>query len=293
MSRRLPAARGSRAVAAAVLALAALGLAASAALAQEHWPFGLGERAEYAVTFGPVKVGHASLAVEAADTIRGTPTLRVVMAMRGGTFFYTLDDRQTSWIAPRPFRSLRFQQHLREGSYRRDRVYCLDQEAGRYRRYDRNEDGRWAPPPGDEHLGEGVPMPPAALDEIGFLYFARTLPLEPGQTYRFTRYFEAEGNPVVLEVLRRETITVPAGRFQTLVVHPVIRTGGMFGEGGNAEVYFSDDERRIIVQLETSMKVGRLDLYLEDYRPAAGPATGDGRVAADSVPPLAGDTPCR
>jgi len=251
------------------------------------WPFGVGERATYAVTFGPVHVGRASLAVEAADTIRGTPTWRVAMALRGGTFFYHLDDRQASWIAPRPFRSLRFEQHLREGGYRRDRRYCLDQDAGRYWRFDQADDGSWRSPPGDEDLDEGMPMPPAALDEIAFLYFARTLPLEPGTTYRFARYFEAEGNPVVLEVLGRETITVPAGRFRTVVVHPVIRTGGMFGEGGKAKVYFSDDERHVVVELETSMKVGRLNLYLKSYRPGEEP----GPVRPDSVAPAAALSP--
>ena len=200
--------------------------------AEAAWPFRVGERATYAVTLGPVKVGGASLAVEAADTIRGTPTWRVAMALRGGTFFYHLDDRQVSWIAPRPFRSLRFEQHLREGSYRRDRRYCLDQRAGRYWRFDRADDGGWRSPPGDDDRDEGMPMPPAALDEIAFLYFARTLSLAPGTTYRFARYFEAEGNPVVLEVLRRETITVPAGRFRTVVVHPIIRTGGDVRRGG-------------------------------------------------------------
>jgi hypothetical protein len=248
------------------------------------WPFGVGELATYAVTFGPVRVGTASLAVEAADTVRGTPAYRVAMEMRGGTFFYRLDDRQSSWIAPHPFRSLRFEQHLREGSFRRDRVYCLDQEAGRYRRFDRGEDGRWRVTPGDEELTEGMPMPPAALDEIAFLYFARTLPLEPGRSYRFARYFEADGNPVVLDVLRRETITVPAGRFRTIVVRPIIRTGGMFGEGGRAEVYFTDDERHVIVELATSMKVGRLNLYLKEYREGAPSPDGPGNRGAPGGP---------
>lgn len=260
--------------------------------AEAAWPFGIGERATYAVTFGPVRVGSASLAVEAADTVRGTPAYRVAMELRGGTFFYHLDDRQVSWIAAHPFRSLRFDQRLREGGYRRDRTYCLDQAAGRYWRFDQADDGSWHAPPGDEGLVEGMPMPPAALDEIAFLYFARTLPLEPGTTYRFARYFEAEGNPVVLEVLRRETITVPAGRFRTIVVHPIIRTGGMFGEGGQAEVYFSDDERHVVVELQTSMKVGRLNLYLRDYRAGGpGPAGPGSAARSDTLNPSGASLP--
>jgi len=88
-----------------------------------------------------------------------------------------------------------------------------------------------------------------------------------GRTYRFDRYFEADGNPVLLEVLRRERVHVAAGRFDTIVVRPTIRSGGMFGEGGRAEVYMTDDDRRVIVLLKTQMKVGELNMYLKEYTP--------------------------
>ena len=82
------------------------------------------------------------------------------------------------------------------------------------------------------------------LDDVAFLYYARTLPLEVGETYTINRYFREDGNPVVLRVLRKETIRMPAGTFNTIVVQPIIQTDGLFGEGGEAEVYFTDDARR-------------------------------------------------
>jgi hypothetical protein len=39
----------------------------------------------------------------------------------------------------------------------------------------------------------------------------------------------------------------------------------MFGEGGQAELYISDDERRVIVQIKTRMRVGELNMYLREY----------------------------
>ena len=110
-----------------------------------------------------------------------------------------------------------------------------------------------------------MPIPVGALDEISYLYLIRTLPLEVGCTYTFNGYFEAEGNPVVLEVLRRERVRVRAGTFKTIVVRPTIQADGLFAEDGEAEVYISDDERRLIVQLKTKMGIGEVNMYLRQF----------------------------
>lgn len=228
------------------------------------WRFPVGERAVYDVTFGRMKVGEGTLSVAALDTVRSEPVYRIRFTLQGGPFFYKVDDLQHSWIAPDPIRSLRFEQRLREGDYERDHRYELHQEESTYTllTWDAEKE-RWTAAEGKTDL----PMPPRALDEISFLYLARLLPLEVGRTYRFERYFEEEGNPVILHVLRRQEVTVPAGTFQTVVVRPVIQTDGLFSEGGEAEVYISDDEERRIVQLKSSMKVGSLNMYLKSYDP--------------------------
>lgn len=247
--------------------------AARASPGVSDWRFPVGERAVYdvSVALGSVRaprpLGEARLTVEARDTVDGTAAYRTSLEVEGGIpLVYRMDDRQVSWIAPDPIRSLRYEERLREGSYRRDRIYRLDQERGTYTRRDL-KDGEWRPVEGETD----VPMPPEALDEISFLYLVRTLSLEPGRSYSFERYFEEEGNPVELEVLRREQVRVPAGRFETVVVRPRIQAGGLFGEEGRAEVYLSDDDRRIIVKIESRMKAGRADFVLTDYSPGDAP----------------------
>lgn len=261
---------------------------ADASPAVRPWSFPPGERFQYEVRFGRVKVGEASLAVEGVDTLASgndssrVPAYRVAYELEGGIPFYRIDDRSVSWVATDPLRTLRFEQHLREGSYRRDRRYLFDQEANTYSVYDLR-DGKDASGGGEDSgsdeqgqqpEGEGRYVPVEghqsvataedALDEIAYLYLARMLPLRVGETYRFDRYFEEDGNPVVLKVLRRETVRVPAGKFRTVVVRPIIKTGGVFSEGGEAEVYLTDDDRRLVVQLKTKMKVGHLNMYLTE-----------------------------
>jgi len=69
---------------------------------------------------------------------------------------------------------------------------------------------------------------------------------------------------VVVEVLRRERVRVRAGSFDTIVIRPIIQTDGIFGEGGQAELFLSDDKSRTIVQLRTQMKVGEMNMYLRE-----------------------------
>ena len=106
------------------------------------------------------------------------------------------------------------------------------------------------------------------LDDVSFLYFVRTIPLEIGRTYTFNRYFKADGNPVTVRVLRRERIEVPAGTFNTIVLQPIIQTDGMFGEGGEALIYLTDDNRRLLVKMTSRVPViGHLNLQMETYTP--------------------------
>jgi hypothetical protein len=48
-----------------------------------------------------------------------------------------------------------------------------------------------------------------------------------------------------------------------VVVQPTIKTKGIFGEGGRAEVWISDDADRIVVQMKSSLSFGSLNLYLK------------------------------
>jgi hypothetical protein len=242
------------------------------------WRFPVGERMEYSVTWEGIRLGGGSLAVEGIDTLQSREAYRVALEMSGGPPFYRVEDRIVTWIQPDPYASLQFVQKQKEGNYRRDRRIEMNVDRRTYTRFDLKE-GRYVANPAETE----VPIPDGALDEISYLYFARLLPLEVGARYEFDRYFKEDGNPATVEVLRREEIRVPAGTFQTIVLRPEIRTDGLFGEGGEAEVYVTDDDRRIPVRLTTSLSVGSGNLFLTDYEP------GDGGALIGGSPLETGD----
>jgi hypothetical protein len=217
-------------------------------------PFAPGELATFRARIGFMNVGSGSMEVLGMERIGGHVTYHARLQIAGGVPLARVDNNFDTWIDADGIFSRRFKQDQKEARFRRNRTYDFFPETRTFRRHDNDEVG-------------SIPTD-RPLDEISFLYFARTLPLRVGDDYTIDRYFKESGNPVKLTVLRRETVTVPAGRFETVVVRPVIRTTGLFGEGGEAEVYMTDDDRRIIVQIRSKVPVvGALTLQLVSYRP--------------------------
>ncbi len=219
-------------------------------------PFGVGERMEYEVRFGPVKVGNGHMEVVSIENIRGRPAWHTAFWVQGGTFFYKVNDVNESWIDTATFSSLRFVQQLEEGSKDRERHFEIYPERSVfYETTKKNKEEK------------SVRQP---LDDGSFLYFIRTIPLNVGETYEFNRYFRPDRNPVRIKVLRRERVTVPAGTFNAIVIRPIIKTKGIFSENGRAEIWLSDDSRRIMLQLKSQLSIGSLNLFLRSYLPASG-----------------------
>ena len=218
-------------------------------------PFGPGEKATYKVTYGILgEVGTATVEVSGIETIRGRPSYVLSFRLKGGIAFWKANDAQQSWMDVEGLYSHRFYQNINETSYKRVRTLDFFPEEGIYKWLER-----------DNRIDTLAVKNP--LDDISFMYWARTLPLEVGKTYTFNRYFKNEGNPVTVRVLRRDSVKVDAGTFRTIVLKPTIKTDGLFSEGGEAELHFSDDDRRMLVFMSVKMSIGHLKLHLKSYQP--------------------------
>jgi hypothetical protein len=240
----------------ALLGLALGGLAAPAAGAQARSaavvPWEIGEAFTYDVRFGAIKVGTGRMRVLGQEPIRGRPAWRVRFSVSGGTFFYKVNDTYESWMDVRTLNSLKYMQDLNQGSRDRERTFEIFPERATYRELERGNEER--------------PSVPDPLDDGSFFFFVRTVPLEVGKTYTFNRYFRPDRNPVIIRVLRRERVRVPAGTFDAIVLQPIIKTSGIFSEGGQAEIWLTDDDKKMMLQMKSRLSFGSLNLYLRSYR---------------------------
>jgi hypothetical protein len=243
---------------AAVAAAAAAGLALGAGPARpqgpdaprDSLPWRAGERLEYGVKFGLFTVGRGSLEVLGLDTVRDVESWHVRMVIRGGALGYDLVDTTESWFGVTDLLSRRFVRNSDEDGRQRSRHFEILPESGYYVRNGTDTAATVAEP----------------LDDASFFFYVRTMSLEVGETYTIPRYFIRDRNPVQLRVLARQTISVPAGRFRTIVVRPLFRSRGLFGQGGQALIWLTDDAQRIPVRIRGTMRVGTLELSLRARR---------------------------
>jgi Protein of unknown function (DUF3108) len=210
-------------------------------------PFAVGEELVFHAKFGVIPAGTARMRVEGIDTVRGRVAYHVVFAVDGGVPFFRVHDRYESWIDVGTLSSLRHRQEISEGRYSRKTTYEIMPESGQYRK-------------NDEPSRPTVANP---LDDGSFIYAVRAAGVRVGETRRDDRYFMPDRNPVVLTGVREDTVSVGAGTFATTIVRPTIKTGGIFSESGEAQVWFTNDERRLPVLLKTKFSRFSLTLSLE------------------------------
>ena len=227
-------------------------------------PFGPGEKLTYSVKIGIVNSGTAHMEVVGIDSIKEEPSYHLAMSLKGSLLFgaVQVDDYYQSWLGTRSISSHRYISDVHQLTYHRYRNFEFYPQEMSWEETESGETGR---------LATALP-----LDDISFLYFVRTLPLEIGQTYTLPRYFKKEGNPVVIKVEGRKVVEVPAGTFNTIIVRPTIKTRGLFSEGGEAELYLTDDENKHLVYLRSKIPiVGSVTLHLESISEGESIHTGD------------------
>lgn len=214
-------------------------------------PFPVGERFSFSAKYGPFGIGNAAMEVMGIDTVHGVEAVHIRFRISGGAFGYHLDQTMESWVGRYDFRSRRFSSVQDERGKHRERRYDIYPDSGFYR-----EEGR-------DTTFATVLEP---LDDGAFLYWIRTVPLEVGKKYEYARYFRPDRNPVIIEVLGREKVSVAGKKWRALIVRPRIpQARGIFGEKSETRIWLSDDDARVVLAIQSNFSFGTVTLKLKDY----------------------------
>src|SRR5438105_1459563 len=109
-------------------------------------PFRAGEKLTFAIRWGVVKGGYATLGVPSIDIIDGQPAYHILAEARSTAMvdaFYKVRDKNEAWMDTALPRSLRYSKKIHEGKYSVDEVVELNQAARTYHlteiRHDKND----------------------------------------------------------------------------------------------------------------------------------------------------------
>ncbi len=222
-------------------------------------PFAPEERMEYSVRYLGIQVGRARISVGQPEG----PILPVFLESRTSGIVRIVDVRQQlathldlDTLLPRSS-SL----EAVEAGYRHADTTLFDRVAGKATvRQKGKYDNTYV-----------VEVPAGTLDFVGLVFRLRTLPLEPGMRHEFHVLAGRNVRPVTAEVLAREAVKTKAGTFTALKVRVPTGFTGKFSEKHPTYVWFSDDARRVVVQITTEFSIGQATAGLTAYHPGAPP----------------------
>jgi len=219
-------------------------------LGQSAWPFQIGERLTYNVSFTGITAGQASLEVVNDTVVNNYHQLHIRFNART-TFpvssIYTINDQVDTWLDSKYLYTKKLTKNIREGNYKNDSYTIID--------YDQSI---------AITNGDTVIIDQFLRDSYSLFYFLRTIPLIIGETIDFTAFDGKIITPFQVITKTKETINTMAGTFPCLVVKPFREGTTLLKNKGDMMIWFSDDKIRLPIQIRIKLKYGSMLLKLKD-----------------------------
>lgn len=217
--------------------------------------FAVGEKLDFIVKWGMMTAGQATISIPDQPTVNNRPALRIVTEAKSSSFLgslYRVRDRNESWLDAQSLSTVRYENRIREGGYRAERLVEINPSSGTFRFQKKNFDTNVY------NVTEGT-VPVHVLDALGSLYYLRTQPIEVGHDVVVDVIERDKVYPLVIRIKKREKVEVPAGTFDCFVVEPELRDPGIFiAKGKKMEVWITADERRMPVRMRAEVFIGHV-----------------------------------
>jgi hypothetical protein len=223
-------------------------------------PHAEGERMEFHVDYLGIRMGKARLSVGRAEG----PILPVFLESRstGAAGIVALRQQLASYLDRETGLPRSTSLDAVEGDYRHVDTAQFDRAAGKVKVRERGKfDNTYL-----------LDVPKETVDFVALVFRLRTLPLDPGARHGFDVISGRRVARVVAEVAGRETVETDAGRFPAVKVRVPTGFTGKFSEKNPTHIWFTDDARRIVVQITTDFAVGHAKATLAAYFPGAAAA---------------------
>jgi len=219
-----------------------------------------GEKLTFDVKYGFVTAGIATMHIPKIKRISGRNAYHVtfeVNSVPSFDIFYKVRDRYETYIDVEGLFPWRFEQHIREGNYSRDFSAFFDQRKGKAKTSEGEYD-----------------IPKYVHDIVSAFYFARTLDysgMKKGDKIHLQNFYKDKVYDLDVVYHGKETIEVAAGKFDCIIVEPLVQEGGLFKSEGNIVIWLTDDNIKMPVRVKTKVVVGAIDADLTSFEGLAGP----------------------
>lgn len=231
--------------------------------------FHFGEKLEYRVHYGMLNAAEASMEISDKTVYRNNrPCYKVDIWGRSVGLFDLITRINDNWgtyidtaaIIPHGFYRI-----LEEGRYRKFEYVDFDHQKGEA--VTTILDKKTKEP--REKIVSKVPA--NVQDMVSGYYYIRTLDftkIKPGEVITIDAFFDEEQYDFKIRFVGRESLRTKIGRFNTLVLQPLLPKNGLFTGEDAIKLWISDDRNKIPLKVKASMFVGAVEIDIKRIRGA-------------------------
>ena len=220
----------------------------------ENNAFKVGEKLTFSIKYGPVTAGIAEFEIPKTKRISGRDAYYItfkVNTIPSFDPFYKVRDRYVTYMDVEGLFPWRFEQHIREGGYKRDFSAFFDQRRGTAKTSEGSYD-----------------IPRYVNDIVSAFFLARTFDFsdkQVGDKVHLENFYKDKVFPLDVIYHGKETVDVEAGTFDCIILEPLVVEGGLFKSEGNIVLWMTDDANHMPVKVKTKVIVGAIDAELKKY----------------------------
>lgn len=215
-------------------------------------PFGPGEKLRYEVQWRLIPAGEAELSLEADSRPGWWKAVAKAHSLGYVSNLYKVEDEYAAVFRNPTFCSAGIRKVIHEGDRHREVEIQFDERRRLARLRDRDVSGN------TPSRQEQFSIPECVHDILSALYFVRSQRFEVGRSFEFPLSDGARTLSIRLEVQALEEVQTEIGKFEAFRVEPDVFSGQLFKQKGRMFVWFSNDERRLPVQLLAQIGIGRI-----------------------------------
>ena len=219
----------------------------------ENKAFKEGEKLTFDLDYGFITAGIAVMQIPRIKRISGREAYHIIFEVNSVPSFdwiYKVRDRYETYVDVEGLFPWRFEQHISEGSYTRDFSAFFDQRKGKAK----TSEGEYE-------------IPKYVNDIISAFYFVRTFDysnLEVGDMFLMQNFYKDKVYDLKVKYRGRETINVPAGTFDCIIIEPLVKEGGLFKHDGDIIIWLTDDDLKMPVKVRTKIVIGHVEAILSE-----------------------------
>jgi hypothetical protein len=220
-------------------------------------PFRPGEAITLSVKFFNVNAGDITLKVLPFKVVNGRQAYHlqaVITTNKTFSMFYSVNNMAETFLDFETFIPQTLTYNARESKRQKEAKTFFD--------WEKNQATQWrheiSKDKGEQKKKISWALEPFSQNMLSALFYMRAFTLTPGKKLAFRVADEGKNYVFKGDVLRREEIDTVVGKLKTIVVQPEFTAQGSLKPTGQNLIWLTDDDRKLIVRIESKVKIGTL-----------------------------------